>query len=147
MFTKKTALAAALVLGTATVAFAYATNPAVQARQQAMQTFGASFKTLMPMMQGKMAFDATAAQAALAAIDNTAGEIPTLFQAHEKDPESEAKDTIWDNWDDFAAKAGALKTAADAAVAANVDSLESLQTAMGPVADACKACHSVYKAQ
>lgn len=145
MFSKKTALAAVLVLGSATAALSYATNPTVIARQKAMDQNGQAMKTLVPMMQGKTDFDAAAAQAALAAIATVAAGAPDLFKANEHDPESKAKDTIWDNFDDFTAKASALQTAAEAG--AGVDSLAALQAAMGPVAQACKACHMEYKAQ
>ena len=145
MVSKNAALAALMLLGTASVALAYTTNPAVQARQAAMQTFGGDMKKLMPMVQGKAPFDAATAQAALAEMAATAGQVPGLFEAHEKDPESKAKDTIWENWDDFTAKAGALKAAAEAG--AGVDSLEALTAAMGPVGGACKACHTDYKSE
>ena len=143
MLTKKTALATILALGATTAAFAYATNPGVQARQEAMQSFGGDLKKLMPMVQGAAPFDAATAQAAFAEMQATAAEVPALFEAHEKDPESKAAESIWDNWDDFVIKAGALETAA--AAGAGVDSLDALKTAMGPVNAACKACHMSYK--
>jgi len=143
MLTKKTALATVIALAATTAGFAYATNPAVQARQEAMQSFGADLKVVMPMMQGAVPFDAAKAQEALAAMQAKAAELPALFEAHEKDPESKAADSIWDNWDDFTTKADALHTAA--AAGATVDSLEALQTAMGPINAACKACHMSYK--
>ena len=143
MFKANPLLVGALVAATATAAIAYANNPAVQARQEAMQLIGSNMKKIAPMAQGKADFDAAVAQAAFAAIAEKAAMVPDLFEAKEDDPESDAVDEIWDNWDDFVAKAGALETAARAGV--GVDSLEALGAAIGPLGAACKACHSEYK--
>lgn len=145
MFTRKTALAGALALGTlATAAFSAAQDPDVAARQEAMGLIGSNVKKVASMVKGEVAFDAEAAQAAFAKIAAKADMVPTLFETRSNtDPEAEAKDAIWDNWDDFVTKAGALKTAAEAG--ASVDSVEALAAAMGPLSQACKACHSTYK--
>lgn len=143
MLKLKSALAAALVLGTATFAFADAQDPDVKNRQAAMKIVGANTKTLGEMMQGKTAFDTAAAQAAFAAIAGKAGEVPVLFEAEVTDPESDAADEIWMMWDDFVEKAGALKAAAEAG--AGVDSPEALGAAFGNLNGACKACHTQYK--
>lgn len=145
MFTRKTALAGALALGTlATAAFSAAQDPDVAARQEAMGLIGSNVKKVVSMVKGEVAFDAEAAQAAFAKIAAKADMVPTLFETRSNtDPEAEAKDAIWDNWDDFVTKAGALKAAAEAG--ASVDSIEALAAAMGPLSQACKACHSTYK--
>lgn len=145
MFTRKSALVAALVLGTAaSAALAAAMDPDVRARQEAMGLIGSNVKKVTQMVKGEVAFDAAGAQAAFAAIAEKADMVPALFEnPSNSDPEAEAKDAIWENWDDFTAKAGALKAAAEAG--ASVDSPEALAAAMGPLGEACKACHSTYK--
>ncbi len=145
MFTRKSALTAALALGLAgSAALAAAMDPDVRARQEAMGLVGSNMKTIGGMAQGKVDFDAAAAQAAFATIAEKAAMVPALFEAQSNtDPEAEAKDAIWENWDDFVAKAGELQAAAEAG--AGVDSPEALAAAMGPLAGTCKACHSVYK--
>lgn len=142
---QKITLAAVLALATgATVAYAAAMDPDVNARQEAMGLIGSNVKKLSTMAKGEAEFDAAAAQAAFAAIAEKAGAVPALFEAQSNtDPESEAKDAIWENWADFSAKAAGLLTAAEAGAA--VDSPEALGAAMGPLGEACKACHSVYK--
>ena len=136
MFTRKSALVAALVLGTAaSAALAAAMDPDVRARQEAMGLIGSNVKKVTQMVKGEVAFDAAGAQAAFAAIAEKADMVPALFEnPSNSDPEAEAKDAIWENWDDFTAKAGA-----------SVDSPEALAAAMGPLGEACKACHSTYK--
>lgn len=149
MFTRKfaltSALAATVALGTlGTAVFAAAMDPDVNARQEAMGLIGSNVKKLSTMAKGEVDFDAAAAQAAFAAIAEKAQMVPALFESpSNSDPEAEAKDTIWENWDDFVAKAGVLQAAAEAG--AGVDSPEALGAAMGPVGEACKACHSTYK--
>lgn len=143
MFNLKMAVAVGLVVATTGAAFAYSTNPDVQKRQETMGLIGGGLKKLMPMVQGKVDFDATAAQAAFAQIAEQAENIPTAFETKAMDPESKASASIWDNWDDFIGKASALEAAAKAGM--SVDSAEALQAAFGPVGGACKACHSQYK--
>ena len=145
MFTRNSTLVAALVLGVAaSAALAAAMDPDVRARQETMGMIGANMKTIGEMAQGKIAFDAAAAQAAFATIAEKADTVPAVFETQSNtDPESEAKDALWDNWDDFTAKAAALKAAADAG--ASVDSPEALAAAAGPLGGACAACHKAYK--
>ncbi len=143
MFTLKTTLAAGLVFASTGFALAYSTNPDVQKRQETMGLISANLKKLAPMAQGKVDFDAAAAQAAFAAIAEQAGTVPVVFETQTRDPESKASDAIWDHWEDFTAKAAALEAAAKAG--ATVDSPEALQAAFGPLGGACKACHSQYK--
>lgn len=143
MLKLKTALAAALVLGTAGFAVAYAQNPDVQKRQEAMGLIGSNAKKLNQMSQGQVAFDAAAAQAAFAAISERAAQVPALFEVEADDPESDAADEIWMMWDDFVAKSQALQAAAQAG--AGVDSPEALGAAMQGLNGTCKDCHSQYK--
>lgn len=140
---KATALAtAALFLGTAVFAHAEVSNPAVKARMDAMKAIGGAMKTLSTMAKGEAEFSAEAANAALAIMAEQAAAVPALFEAQEDDPESDAADEIWTNWDDFVAKAKALETAASSA---NIAGPDDIGAAMGAVGGTCKACHSDYK--
>ena len=145
MFNRRSALFSAFAIGVAaTAALAAAMDPDVRARQEVMGLIGSKLKKVAPMAQGKVAFDAAAAQAAFASIADKAARVPAVFEAKSNyDPESEAKDAIWENWADFVTKAGVLQAAAEAGV--GVDSPEALAAALGPLADSCKACHSTYR--
>lgn len=145
MFTRKTALVAVLAIGTAaTAAFAAAQDPDVAARQEAMGLIGSNVKKIASMIKGETEFDAATAQGYFAAIAEKAEAVPSLFETQSNtDPEAEARDAIWENWDDFVEKAGALQAAAEAG--ASVDSAEALAGAFGGVSDTCKACHMTYK--
>jgi cytochrome c556 len=136
------ALAALGLVAAGAVAAVAASNPAVVARQELMKAQGAAARTLGQMAQGAAPFDAEAAAAARAALIDTAGRIAAVFEANETDPESKAKPEIWTNWEDYVAKADALKAAAEAL---DVSSLEALQAGMGAVGGACGACHQAYR--
>lgn len=141
---KRTVLAALAFATAGTALVAAAMDPDVNARQEAMGLIGSNVKKLSTMAKGDVEFDAAAAQAAFGAIAEKASMVPALFEAQSNtDPEAEAKDAIWENWADFTAKAAALQAAAEAGAA--VDSPQALGAAMGPLGEACKACHSVYK--
>ncbi|MEP3298952.1 MAG: cytochrome c [Pseudoruegeria sp.] len=119
-------------------------NEAVKARMDVMKTIGASTGTMGKMLQGKAEFDADAAAAAATAMANAAAQIPTVFEANETDPESEASPEIWTNWDDFVAKGAALEMGAKAL---DTSSLDALKASFGGAAGTCKACHSKYRIQ
>ena len=84
----------------------------------------------------------TAMQAAKAALAAAAADIAAKFEPQATDPATEAKPEIWTNWDDFVAKADALKVAAEAM---DASSLDSVKAGMGAIGGSCKACHSVYR--
>lgn len=139
---KTLAIASVVALsGSALIAHANVENPTVKARMDLMSAIGADMKTLGQMAKGQIDFDAAAAQAALDAMAAAAAEIPAKFEANETDPESDAADAIWENWDDFVAKAETLKAAAGA----TVTDAASLGAAMGSVGPTCGGCHKPYK--
>jgi len=119
-------------------------DPTVKARMDLMGTIGMNTKVLGDMAGGKAAFDATAAEAAKAALMAAATEIPAKFETEADDPVSEARPDIWMNVQGFIEKAKALETAAGAI---DVSSLESVQAGMGAIGEACKACHTDFRAK
>jgi cytochrome c556 len=126
------------------VAFAAATDPDAIARQTLMDGNGAAMKTLGGMASGDVAFDATAAAAAMKSLVDESAAIPTTFKNQgADDPASHAKPEIWTSWDDFLAKAKALNTAASAL---DVSSVDGIKAGLGAIGGACKDCHTTYKA-
>lgn len=119
-----------------------ASNPVVKARMEAMEQIGGGMKVLGSMAKGEMAFDAAAAQAAVATIVAESEKVPALFEAQEDDPASEALPAIWEDYADFTAKAMDLNAAAKGVtITAEAD----LGGAMGALGGTCKACHSKYR--
>lgn len=137
----------ACLLAIATAGAAYAkgerTEAEAKARAEVMQTIGAQTKVLGDMAGGKVPFDAAAAEAAKLALAEAGGNIAMAFEVQgAADPASEAKPEIWTNWEDFVAKATALKTAAEAVDASSADGIKA---GMGAIGGSCKACHSDYR--
>jgi cytochrome c556 len=142
LITKTAAFGLALF---ATVAIAAdATDPAAKARQTLMDTIGMNMKTLGDMAGGKAAFDAAGAAAAKAAIVAASAEIPAKFETESADPASKATPKIWTEFDEFKEYAGKLNTAA---TGLDVASIEALQAGIESVGNACKECHTEFKAK
>ena len=119
-----------------------AVDPDVKARQDLMAANGAAMKTLGGMASAKIAFDATAAEAAKQVlIANAAGTLVD-FKNQASDPAGHASNSIWTAWDDFSAKAGDMGTAA---AALDTTSAESVAAGLGAIGGTCKACHTAYK--
>ena len=119
-----------------------AVDPDVKARQDLMAANGAAMKTLGGMASAKIAFDATAAEAAKQVlIANAAGTL-VVFRNQASDPAGHASNSIWTAWDDFSAKAGDMGTAA---AALDTTSAESVAAGLGAIGGTCKACHTAYK--
>ena len=119
-----------------------AVDPDVKARQNMMVANGAAMKTLGGMASAKIAFDATAAEAAKQVlIANAAGTL-VVFKNQASDPAGHASNSIWTAWDDFSAKAGDMGTAA---AALDTTSAESVAAGLGAIGGTCKACHTAYK--
>ena len=63
----------------------------------------------------------------------------------ELDRDTEARDEIWQNPDDFAEKAAAMVAAAEAYTAATADSEAAARKAFVKLGGTCKGCHEEYK--
>ncbi|WP_108259815.1 c-type cytochrome [Mangrovicoccus ximenensis] len=118
------------------------TDPVVMARMHGMMTLGVQLKTLGAMAKGEQPFDAEAARQALAMVADEAGRIPGQFQANVSVPQSEARPAIWEHWEDFSAKAEALR---QTAAALEIADEAGLGPALRDLGGACKSCHSIYR--
>lgn len=137
-----TCFAGLLLAAPVAIAHTDVKNPAVMARMEAMKQIGGAMRTVADMVRGKTPFDAAAAAEAQATLAQTASTVVPLFEAPETDPKSEALPVIWENFDDFTAKAEALVSGAEGL---QVTSLDSLSASFGPMAGSCGGCHKVYR--
>ncbi|MGB0661823.1 MAG: c-type cytochrome [Mangrovicoccus sp.] len=131
---------------TAGTAFAHSgvKNADVLARMEGMKQIGSAMKTLGMMVKGQTGFDASLANEALNAITAEAQKIPELFETPATDPKSEALPVIWDEFEDFTAKARDLEKLAGK-LAGSIESKSELETAMQQIGQSCKSCHSDYR--
>lgn len=104
---------AATVFAAVALAHSGATG-VVKERMDAMDAMGHAIKRVAPMFQGELGYDADAVREAAETFRSHAGEAMTrLFPKGSNGKPSEAMDTIWRNWDEFAALAERLGTYAE----------------------------------
>lgn len=126
----------------------YEADDAVTYRQHALSLMANNFSVMGDMLKGDREYDGEvfAARAAdtakLATIPWPAFSVEGAMPGNNSD----ALPEIWDNWEDFQARADALqtRTAALAEVAAGGDR-DAISGAFREVAMTCKGCHDNYK--
>jgi cytochrome c556 len=114
-------------------------------RASLMEDVGKSSKVVGDMMQGKVAFDAAAAKAALEAISKDAAAFPNHFPEGSETGETDALPAIWQNKADFDAKAKKLSDDAAAAAVATDTGEDAFKAAAGAMFGNCKGCHELYR--
>jgi cytochrome c556 len=123
---------------------------AIAERQKLMKGNGAAAKTIDGFVEGGTGTADDVAKSA-AAIKDAAGKIPSLFvpgsSIDDNVAKTAAKKEIWDNFDDFKAKAAKLASlAADLEAAAATGDKQKITDAFNTMGkDGCGACHSLYK--
>ncbi|WP_169052654.1 c-type cytochrome [Pseudooceanicola onchidii] len=117
-------------------------NPSVQARMQMMKDIKAATGVLGNMAKQPASYSQADAEAAAAKLADLAGRIPAAFEDAATDPQSESSPAIWDNWNDFTAKAAALQSAAQDM---DAGSAEGVAAGMLAIGGACGACHQPYR--
>ncbi len=137
-----TALALTLAFTGAALAHSGVKDPKVKAWMANMELIAEQTKLIGDMAKGAAAFDADAAEAALALIAARAEEIPDLFADEADDPKSEARPAIWTQWDDFESEAASL---VEIAANAEVETLDDLRIALRDLGATCKSCHGTYR--
>jgi len=120
---------------------------AIKYRQGSLFVIGQHFGRIGAMVNGKMPFDAKAAQenadivAAMSALP-WAGFGPGT----DKGAPHKAKPGVWTEQAKFNEHAQTFKSeAAKLASAAKTGNLDQIKTAFGPAAQSCKSCHDAYR--
>jgi len=128
------------------VSSAVAAGP-IEERQELMKSVGKSIKVAVPMAKGEAPYDAEAAKAAMKTINEVPDKFVKLFpDGSQEGGETEASPKIWENMEDFMAKANALKTASAEAMEAADKGQEAFKGAVfGSVVKTCKGCHDAYR--
>ncbi|MGD9865479.1 MAG: cytochrome c [Pseudodonghicola sp.] len=139
---------AAALIGTVAVAQDYSAQ--LKARQGQFRILALNLGILGGMAQGKMPYDAAAAQRAADSLVAVSHIDPTPLWPEGSDNMStdgtRALPAIWDNHPDFLTKWDALGVAAAEMQTAAASGQEALGPAMGKLGGACKACHDAYRA-
>ena len=141
---KRYVILALAMAGSAAIAHSDVKDPNVQKRMAGMKDMAAQMKTLGAMSKGKSAFDASAANAALAVISTQAARIPALFEIKADDPQSEALPRIWADHNTFTNHARRLNEAAET-LTGTVQKKSDLGRAVKQLGRACRSCHETFK--
>ncbi len=145
-FSAALALAALLACGSAAAQFKSA-DDAIEYRQGALAVMGHHFGLVGAMANGKLPFDAKAAQVN-ADLVATLSQLPwpAFIEGSDKGDTS-AKPEIWAQQARFKAAAQRLQdaTAKLAAAAKTATKADDLKPAFGATAEACKACHDDFR--
>ncbi len=144
-----------LVLSAAAVVFAAPAaaqfqkpEDAVKYRQSALTVMANSFGRIGAMVNGRIPFDAKAAQDN-AHIVATLSTLPWAgFAANTEAIKSKAKPEIWKEQAKFKESSDKMiDAAAKLEAAAKTGNLDTIKTAFGAVGGSCKACHDAFRAE
>ena len=120
---------------------------AVDYRTSYMTVVNWNARPMMQMLKGEADFDEAAFMshatqlATIAQLDFLTG-----FPEGSATDDSDAREEIWFDWDDFEQKFADFQSAAKTlGEQAATGDLEATKQAFGTVGDACKACHKAYK--
>ncbi|MDX2482763.1 MAG: cytochrome c [Pseudodonghicola sp.] len=143
-----TLAAAAAMIGSIAVAQDFSAN--LKARQGQFRIMALNVGILGGMAQGKIAYDAEAAQRAADTLVAVSHIDPTPLWVEGSDNMSidgtRAMPSIWDDHDDFLTKWGGFGEAAAGMQLVAATGQEALGPALGKLGGACKACHDVHRA-
>ena len=128
------------------VAFAHSgvKDKNVKERMMVMKEMANNTKIIGQMLKGKTSFDANEAKLALERLSSLSLETPKVIEINATDPKSEAKSTIWNEFDEFTRLS---KDLAETSIllAGSIGNIDDLRPALRGISLGCKACHSRYR--
>ncbi|KAA0699856.1 cytochrome C556 [Neorhizobium sp. P12A] len=110
-----------------------------------MKKIGGAAGTLGAVAKGTKPYDADAVKAALTTIAETAKAFPDQFGPNSDKTDPEVNPKLWDNIDDFKAKAAKLSTDAETALATLPADQAGVGEALKTLGADCGACHQAYR--
>jgi cytochrome c556 len=122
---------------------------AAETRQGLLKVVVSYFGPILGMVRQQIPYDGEVVQSNASNIATLLPMIPHVFKSDTSafDLETEALDNIWQDFDEFSAKAAAsAQAAADLAAAAEQDQGAAVK-AFGALGASCKACHDDYRQQ
>ncbi len=138
-------LLAAALAGLGVTAVTAADEPQA-VRQELMKKVGQAAGALGGIAKGEKPYDAEIVKASLTTISETVKVFPDHFPAgSETGMETEASPKIWENMDDFKAKAAKLGSDTDAVLAQLPADQAGVGAAMGILGKDCGSCHEIYR--
>lgn len=115
-------------------------------RQGLMKGVGQSTGALVAIAKGEKPYDSAVVKASLETISKNVKAFPDQFPpGSETGMESEASPKIWENMDDFKAKAAKLGADVDATLAQLPADQAGVGAALGAIGKNCGGCHETYR--
>ena len=109
-----------------------------------MKAMANNTKRIGQMLKKQTPFELTEVKLALEQLSSLSLQTPTVFEVNATDPKSEAKQNIWDEFDEFTRLSNELaKNTSELAIL--VEDIDDLRPTLMKVSEGCKACHSKYR--
>ena len=116
----------------------------VKERMMLMKAMADNTKLIGQMLKKQIPFEANEVKLALEKLSSLSLQTPTVFEVNATDPKSEAKPSIWDEFNEFTKLSNELaKSTSD--LATLVEDIDDLRPTLMQVSEGCKACHSKYR--
>ena len=116
----------------------------VKERMLLMKAMAENTKLIGQMLKKQIPFEANEVKLALEKLSSLSLQTPTVFEINATDPKSEAKQNIWDEFDEFTKLSNELaKSTSELAIL--VEDVDDLRPTLMKVSEGCKACHSNYR--
>jgi cytochrome c556 len=144
MFKAVIAAGAVLVVVGAAAAATVSDDP-IQSRQNLMKNVGAAMGAAGNMVRGDTEFEPRAAHLAMRTINSSIIGFVELLPEGSHAGDTRALSAIWENMDDFLAKAESLRVATQAVIDAEPADLDSFRPLFAEVGQNCRACHEDYR--
>ena len=116
----------------------------VKERMMLMKAMADNTKLVGQMLKKQTPFELNEVKQALEQLSSLSLQTPTVFEVNATDPKSEAKQNIWDEFDEFTKLSNELaKNTSELAIL--VENIDDLRPTLMKVSKGCKACHSKYR--
>lgn len=139
------AIVAATVLAGVAFGSVVAADGTHDSRVAMMKKIGGAAGALGAIAKGDKPYDADAVKAALTTIAETAKAFPDQFGPNSDKSDAEVNPKLWDNLDDFKAKAAKLSTDAETTLAQLPADQAGVGAALKALGANCGACHQAYR--
>ena len=116
----------------------------VKERMMLMKAMADNTKLIGQMLKKQTPFELNEVKRALEQLSSLSLQTPKVFEVNATDPKSEAKQNIWDEFDEFTRLSNELaKNTSELAIL--VEDIDDLRPTLMKVSEGCKACHSKYR--